>query len=227
LSEQSNSVTPHQVEATNASGASPRNALLAIVAGVALVVVAWRLFVPNAAEAPAGAAASVGPEGRTDAPTATRPSRDEKSTAALRDPNGKGAPASSASAGEEPPAEPLEPTAEDYVRQVQAEPLDAAWAVPAAKSIEEDLRDKGGRLGFTTRQVICRTASCFAEVDFPSQRQARDSFKQMFAAPNRIDCPLRFLYPNDGNDNAPALGILIIDCHDKRGREAAASAAKH
>lgn len=132
--------------------------------------------------------------------------------------------ASPASVANEEASTPQEPTAEDYVRQVQAEPLDATWANATAALLEGDLRDKGERLHFTTRSVVCREASCFAELNFSSLRSARESFKQMFGAPNRPDCPLRFLYPTNVADDAPVLGTLIADCREKRSREAALDA---
>jgi hypothetical protein len=133
-------------------------------------------------------------------------------------------PASSVANEDESPTP--QPTAEDYVREVQAEPLDASWANATAALLEGDLRDKGERLRFTTRSVVCRGARCFAELNFSSQRSARESFKQMFGAPNRPDCPLRFLYPTNVADDAPVLGILIADCRDKRAREAGVDAVE-
>lgn len=212
----------NNVEAARAWRRLQRNVISVVLAGAVVVALAGRLLRSSPAESPANATASGRYEARAEIPAVRAlSSASGKLVRAPRDVQANNIGASSA--GDEPPGETTEPTAEDYVRQVEAEPVDPNWAPTTTRIIEQDLRDKGEALGFTTRQVICRTASCFAEVDFPSQRQARESFKRMFGPPDRLNCPLRFLYPNDGNDSAHALGFLIIDCRDKRAREALGS----
>ncbi|HXK17978.1 MAG TPA: hypothetical protein VNG33_09255, partial [Polyangiaceae bacterium] len=116
------------------------------------------------------------------------------------------------------PAE-REPSAEDYVRAVQAERRDESWAKATTQQLDDDLREKGARLGFRVRTIDCRQASCFAELDFASLKAAREGFKAALGAPNQPDCPLRLLFPTDGDEDARVLGVMIIDCHERRSRE--------
>jgi hypothetical protein len=111
-----------------------------------------------------------------------------------------------------------EPTAEDYVRAVQAEQRDDVWATATSGQFEQDLRDKGERLGFRVRSVDCRSARCYAELDYESLRVARAGFKEVLGSPNRVGCPLRLLYPTDGLESAPLMGVMIVDCRGRQGR---------
>ena len=110
------------------------------------------------------------------------------------------------------------PTPEAYVREVQSEKRDEAWAAPTARQLEEDLRDKGERLGFRVRSVDCRSARCFAELDYESLHAARAGFKQAFDAPDHLNCPIRLFFPTEGSDSAPVLGTMIVDCRGRNGR---------
>lgn len=114
-----------------------------------------------------------------------------------------------------------EATAEDYVRQAQAEPRDDAWAEPTRQLFEEDLRVKAEAMDFRIRSVECRSKSCLAELGFSSLSKARADFKAVLSPPNRPDCHGRLLLPPDGDEAKPILAYMILDCGERRAREAA------
>lgn len=204
------------------SEAGVRSARLGIGAAVAVAGVAflaayvlfvWRTAAPSvvhaAAEKPVAASRGDGPSALS-AP-AVGPISRAALVRALVDETG------SAQATEE--AQERELGAEDYERAVQAQRRDERWAGPTTRKLEEDLRDKGARLGFRVRTIDCRQDSCFAELDFASLRAAREGFKAALGPPNQPDCPLRLLFPTDGSEDASVMGVMIVDCHDRRGRD--------
>ena len=120
--------------------------------------------------------------------------------------------------------QPQQPSAEDYVRAVQVERRDESWAAATTQELDHDLREKGARLGFHVRSIDCRRASCYSELDFTSLKVAREGFKTVLGPPNQPNCPLRLLFPTNGDEDAPVMGVMIVDCRELRSLEDSGSA---
>ena len=179
----------------------------------------------NAASGRAPAAASARPANAvvTSAPPLVVTERHAASTFGAASVRSLHDEATSLSAATDEPPE-REPSAEDYVRAVQAERRDESWATATTRQLDDDLREKAARLSFRVRTIDCRRASCYAELAFASLKAAREGFKLALGLPNQPNCPLRLLFPTDGDEDAPVLGVMIVDCRELRSREERVSA---
>jgi len=116
--------------------------------------------------------------------------------------------------------QPSEPTAQDYIDRARAEPRDDSWAGPIERVFEEDLKAKAQRLNFRVGEVVCYSHSCVAELFWSSLRDARADFKDALGAPERTACQPRLLLTEDGHEDAPEMGVMVLHCNAQQQRAA-------
>jgi hypothetical protein len=127
--------------------------------------------------------------------------------------------ASGAPANTDEPLE-AEPSAQDYIDSVRAEPRDDAWAGPTEQLFEEDLREKAQQHDFRVGAVVCHTNSCEAELYWNSLREARADFKAALDEPERSRCQPRLILTDGGHEDAPEMGVMLLHCKAQRQRAA-------
>jgi len=117
------------------------------------------------------------------------------------------------------PAE-AEPTPQDYIERVRAEPRDDAWARPTEQLFEEDLREKAQQYDFRVGAVVCHTNSCEAELFWNSLKEARADFKAVLGEPERSRCQPRLILTDGAPEDAPEMGVMLLHCKTQRQRAA-------
>jgi hypothetical protein len=116
------------------------------------------------------------------------------------------------------PLEDLAP--EDRVRRAREEPRDKAWAKATEEILTDDLTEKARTSTFRIHDVDCHSTLCIAELSWQSLRDARAEFKSVLGLPNGSNCHPMLLLPEDGMEEQPALGTMLLDCASQRARQA-------
>jgi len=127
--------------------------------------------------------------------------------------------ASGAPANTDEPLE-AEPSAQDHIDRVRAEPRDDAWARPTEQLFEEDLREKAQKYDFRVGAVVCHTNSCEAELFWNSLKEARADFKAALGEPERSRCQPRLILTDGAPEDAPEMGVMLLHCKTQRQRAA-------
>lgn len=213
--------------------------VLPICAGLAAgvgssLLTSWRASAagaePGAAPA-APAAAGLTPAGKRGAssPAAARPDRDpaalaqrmaalEEQVAEISADVGGSAEAQEAEAT--PTPEERAASERHFAEEMQAklrfyasEAVDAAWAEPAAASLQGTLRARAGRdaHGGEVQSVACRSTNCVARLRFPSYEAARMGFQGYVTDAYEVPCATSATLPEPADPDAPYEAEVLFD----------------
>jgi len=98
------------------------------------------------------------------------------------------------------------------------QPRDAAWAESASGLLHEDFEKIGGELGFKVVNVDCRTTSCVGLLEWPTYRQAVESYLAIVGSRYALNCATGISLPEPDDPSAPYQGSVIFQCKKSRAR---------
>ncbi len=125
-------------------------------------------------------------------------------------------------AGAPPTAEEREAAvarfARDFDREVavhQSEPRDNAWATPKERAISGTIERMAAKPGaaFSLVAVDCRTTSCVAQLQWPSEGAARAGLHDLLNSSGDIGCARQISLP-PASGAAEYRASMLIDCTD-------------
>ncbi len=75
------------------------------------------------------------------------------------------------------------------------EALDTEWAEATSRQLSKDLADVPGEIRFTVKSIDCRSATCVAELEWPSAEDAAMGYQTAYTAALGVSCETELILP--------------------------------
>lgn len=104
---------------------------------------------------------------------------------------------------------------QEQAEKFSSEPLDTGWAEDAKNKLRADLL-LFNDANFVIKDVVCRSVSCRALLEFKSYDAAREQAKRLAGHSYTYNCSKEVLTPQVDVTEASYQAILYMDCQDFR-----------
>ena len=193
-------------------------ALIGALSGVGAMLLLRSAQTPAAAQRPAEPRPIVvaAPDRRVDALEAqVRALQSARSDAPQAQPAAPIDPAADSRQAPESPQAGAERFAREFEARLDArssEPRNAAWATAKEAAILRDLPRLGAanHQSFSLVNVDCRTATCVARLEWPSEQTARNELPRLLRSTGDLGCANQIAFPP--GEGEPYRASLLFDC---------------